>query len=48
MKLHIKLNNKVTKGGLWHDVSLVRKEHNDVIAICTKSFEQWKLYVIEE
>ena len=44
----------MTKGGFWHDVILVRKEHNDVTAIyffiCTKSksFEQWKLYVIEE
>ena len=44
----------MTKGGLWHDVTLVRKEHYDVtdvyFSICTKveSFEQWKIYVIEE
>ena len=44
----------MTKGILWHDVILARKEHYDVTAvyfsICTKSksFEQWKTYVIEE
>ena len=42
------------KGGLWHDAILMWKEHYDVIAvyfcICTKSksFEQWKINVIEE
>ena len=44
----------MTKGGLWHDVILMRKEHNDVIAddfsirTKSKSFEQWKINVIEE
>ena len=44
----------MAKGGLWHDVILERKEHYKVTAayfsICTKSksFEQWKIYVIEE
>ena len=44
----------MAKGGLWHDVILVRKEHYDVTAayfsICTKSksFEQWIINVIEE
>ena len=42
----------MAKGGLWHDVA--RMEHYDVItvyfSICTKSksFEQWKIYVIEK
>ena len=44
----------MAKGGLWHDVILARKEHYDVTAvyfsICTKSksFEHWKIYVIEK
>ena len=44
----------MTKGGLWHDIILMRKEHYDVIAvyfsICTKSksFEKWKINVIKE
>ena len=49
-----KLSQCMTKGGLWHDVILMRKEHCDVIAvyfsICikSKSFEQWKINIIEE
>ena len=48
------LSQCMTKGGLWHDVILMRKEHYDVIvvyfSICTKSksFEQWKINVIDE
>ena len=44
----------MTKGGLWDDVILMRREHYDGIAvdfsICTKfkPFEQWKINVIEE
>ena len=44
----------MTKGGLWHDVILVRKEHCDVIAvsvsISTKPelYEQWKINVSDE
>ena len=44
----------MTKGGLWHDVILVRKEHNDVIPVyfCihtkSKSYEQGKINVIDE
>ena len=49
-----KMSQCMTKGGLWHDVISVRKEHYDVTAvylsICTKSksFEQWKIYAIEK
>ena len=48
------LSQCMAKGGLWHDVILVRKEHYGVTAvyfsICTKSksFEKWKIYVIEK
>ena len=52
--LNVHMSQCMTKGGLWHDVILMRKEHYDVIAvyfsICTKSksFEQRKINVIEE
>ena len=44
----------MTKGGLRHDVILVRKEHYDVIdiyfSISTKPelFKQWKINVTDE
>ena len=44
----------MTKGGLWHDIILMRKEHYDVIAVYfsiyikSKSSEQWKINVIKE
>ena len=42
------------KGGLWHDIILIRKGHYDVTAIYfsiytkSKSLEQWKINIIEE
>ena len=44
----------MTKGGLWHDVILVRKEHYDVIDFYLSSstkpelYKQWKINVIDE
>ena len=44
----------MTKGGLWHDHILVRKEHYDVTAvyfsISTKHelYKQWKINVTDE
>ena len=54
LPLQKKMSQCMTKGGLWHDTILARKDHYDVTAvyfsICTKSksFEQWKIYVIEK
>ena len=44
----------MTKGGLWHDVILVRKEHYDIIAaylsISSKPelYKTWKINVTDE
>ena len=52
--VHIIMIQCMTKGGLWHNVILVRKKYYDVNAvyfsIWTKPepFEQWKINVMEE
>ena len=49
-----RMSQCMTKGGLWHDIFLIWKVNYDIIAvyfsICikSKSFEQWKIYFIEE
>ena len=52
--INLYMSQCMTKGGLWHDVILVRKEHYDVIAdyvsFSTKPglYKQWKINVSDE